>query len=136
MNIGPPVYSDSAYQKHNESVNLAMRKVFEERLNTGAAGQLDIMKELEISAVFYTKTGSGRKNDKRVKQANARAQNKFKGARQNIRHAKLAKEARLKAQEGVMYESAAFNEDCFSGSTKRKRKAGENSGKKGKNKLP
>jgi hypothetical protein len=58
-------------------------------LNIGAAGQLDVMKELEISAGFYTKTGSGRKNDKRVKQANARAQKKFKEARQKIRQAKL-----------------------------------------------
>ena len=58
-------------------------------MNIGAAGQLDVMKELEISAGFYTKTGSGRKNDKRVKQANARAQKKFKEARQKIRQAKL-----------------------------------------------
>jgi hypothetical protein len=47
------------------------------------------MKELEMSAGFYTKTGSGRKNDKRVKQANARAQKKFKEARQKIQQAKL-----------------------------------------------
>jgi hypothetical protein len=34
------------------------------------------LKELEISPGFYTKTG--RNNDKRVKQANAAAQKKFK----------------------------------------------------------
>jgi hypothetical protein len=39
LNIGPLVYSDSAYQKHNQSVNLATRKVLEERLNIGAAGR-------------------------------------------------------------------------------------------------
>jgi hypothetical protein len=42
----------------------------------------------------------------------------------------------LKAWEGVTYESAAFNEDCFSGSTKRKRMTRKSSGKKGKRKLP
>ena len=94
------------------------------------------MKEMEISAGFYTKTGSGRKNDKRVKQANARAQKKFKEAGQKIREAKLVQEARLRAREGVTYESAAFNEDCFSGSTKRERKTWKNSGKKCKSKLP
>ena len=73
MNIGLSVYSDCAYQKHNQSVNLATTKVLEARLNIGAAGRLDVMKELDISVGFYTKTGSGRKNDKRVKQANARA---------------------------------------------------------------
>ncbi|CAB3991309.1 hypothetical protein AWC38_SpisGene23161 [Paramuricea clavata] len=126
LNIGPPVYSDSAYQKHNQSVNLATRKVLEERLNIGAAGRLDIvMKELKMSAGFYTKTGSGRKNDKRVKQANARAQVKFKEARQKIQQAKLAEEARSNARKGVTYESAAFNVDCFSGSTKRKRMTGK-----------
>ncbi|CAB3985376.1 Hypothetical predicted protein [Paramuricea clavata] len=90
LNTGPPVYSDSAYQKHNQSVNLATRKVLEERLNIGAAGRLDVIKELNMSAGFYTKTGSGRKNDKRVKQANARAQMKFKEARQKFQEAKLA----------------------------------------------
>ena len=59
-----------------------------------------------------------RKNDKRVKQANARAQNKFKEARQMIRQAKLVEE--LKALDGVSYESTAFNEDCLNGSRKRK----------------
>jgi hypothetical protein len=34
----------------------------------------------------------------------------------------LVQEATLKAREGVTYESAAFNEDCFSGSTKREMK--------------
>jgi hypothetical protein len=77
LNVGPPVYSDSAYQKHNQSVNL-------ERLNIGAAGRLDVMKDMEISAGFYIKTGSGRKDDKRVKQANTRTQKKFKEARQKI----------------------------------------------------
>jgi hypothetical protein len=52
------------------------------------------LKELEISPGFYTKTG--RKNDKRVKQANAEAQKKFKKARQKIRQAKLVEEVRLK----------------------------------------
>jgi hypothetical protein len=33
----------------------------------------------------------------------------------------LVEEARLKALEGVTYESAAFNEDNFNGSRKRKR---------------
>ncbi|CAB3984390.1 Hypothetical predicted protein [Paramuricea clavata] len=136
LNIGPPVYSDSAHQKHNQSVNIATRKVLEERLNIGAAGRLDVMKELKMSAGFYTKTGSGRKNDKRVKQANARAQMKFKEARQKIQQAKLAEEARSKARKGVTYDSAAFNVDCFSGSTKRKRMTRKSSGKKGKSKLP
>ncbi|CAB4010608.1 Hypothetical predicted protein, partial [Paramuricea clavata] len=88
------------------------RKVLEERLNIGAAGRLDVIKELNMPAGFYTKTGSGRKNDKRVKQANARAQMKFKEARQKIQQAKLSEEARSKARKGVTYEK-----DCFSGST-------------------
>jgi hypothetical protein len=47
------------------------------------------MKELEISAGYYTKAGSGRKNKKRVKQANARAQKRFKETRQKIRIKKI-----------------------------------------------
>ena len=39
------------------------------------------MKELEIPAAFYTKAGSGRKNEKRVKQANRRVQKKFRQAK-------------------------------------------------------
>ena len=94
------------------------------------------MEELEISGAMYTKAGSGRKNQKRVTQANSRAQKKFKEARQKIRQAKLVEEARLKALEGVTYESAAFNEESLSESGKRKRKAGKNISTKGKSKLP
>ena len=79
------------------------------------------MKEFEIPAAFYTKAGSGRKNEKRLMQANRRVQKKFKAARQKIRLAKLVEEARLKALEGVTYESAGLNEDCLSSPSKRNR---------------
>ena len=67
------------------------------QFNIGAAGRHGVMKELEISGGYYTKAGSGRNNKKRVKQANARAQKRFKETRQKIRQAKLVEEARLKA---------------------------------------
>ncbi|CAB3996136.1 Hypothetical predicted protein [Paramuricea clavata] len=102
------------------------------QFNIGAAGRHGVMKELEISGGYYTKAGSGKKNKKRVKQANARAQKKFKEARQKIRQAKLVEEARLKALEGVTYQSAAFNEDNFNGS--RKRKTDKTTPKEGKSK--
>lgn len=92
------------------------------------------MKELEISDDYYTKAGSGRKNKKRVKQANRRAAKKFKEARQKIQQAKLAEDERLKATEGVTYESGAFNKDCLDGSRKRKRQKGQNSGGSSKTK--
>ena len=76
------------------------------QFNIGATGRHGVMGGLEIPAAFYTKAGSGRKNEKRVKQANRRVQKKFKAARQKIRQAKLVEEARLKALEGVTYESA------------------------------
>jgi hypothetical protein len=104
------------------------------QFNIGAAGRHGVMKELEISAGYYTKAGSGRKNKKRVKQANARAQKRFKETRQKIRQAKLVEEARLKSLEGVTYESAAFNEDNFNGSRKRKRKTDKTTPKEGKSK--
>ena len=104
------------------------------QFNIGATGRHGVMKELEISGGYYTKSGSGRKNKKRVKQANARAQKRFKETRQKIRQAKLVEEARLKSLEGVTYESAAFNEDNFNGSRKRKRKTDKTTPKEGKSK--
>lgn len=104
------------------------------QFNIGADGRHGVMKELEISGGYYTKAGRGRKNKKRVKQANARAQKRFKETRQKIRQAKLVEEARLKALEGVTYESAAFNEDNFNGSRKRKRKTDKTTPKEGKSK--
>ena len=80
---------------------------------------------------FYSK----RKNEKRVKQANRKAQKKFKAARQKIRLAKLVEEARLKALEGVTYESAGFNEDCLSSPSKRKRKIGKTNIKEANSKV-
>ena len=106
------------------------------QFNIGATGRHGVMKELEIPAAFYTKAGSGRKNEKRVKQANRRVQKKFKAGRQKIRQAKLVEEARLKALEGVTYESAAFNEDCLSSSSKRKRKIGKTNIKEANSKVP
>ena len=106
------------------------------QFNIGATGRHGVMKELEIPAAFYTKAGSGRKNEKRVKQANRRVQKKFKAARQRIRQAKLVEEARLKALEGVTYESAAFNEDRLNSSSKRKRKIGKTNIKEANSKVP
>ena len=106
------------------------------QFNVGATSRHGIMKAMEISGGFHTKKGSGRKNAKRIKQANARVQQKFKDARQKIRQAKLVEEARLKTQEGVTYESAAFNEESLGGPTKRKRKAGDSDATKCKSKLP
>lgn len=97
------------------------------QFNIGAAGRHDVVKELGISGGCYMKAGSERKNKKRVTQANRRATKKFKEARQKIRQAKLAEEERLKAREGVTYQSGAFNEDSLGGSRKKKRKTGETS---------
>jgi hypothetical protein len=105
------------------------------QFNIGAEGRHEVMKELEISAALYTKAGSERKNKRRVKQANLRAQKSFKEARQKIRQAKLVEEARLKTLEGTTYESAAFNEDCLEGPSKRKRKIGKRNTKEGKSKV-
>ena len=44
------------------------------QFNIGVTGRHGVMKELEIPAAFYTKVGSGRKNEKGVKQANRRVQ--------------------------------------------------------------
>ena len=105
------------------------------QFNVGATARHDVMREMEIPAGCFTEAGSERKNNKRVKQANTRAQKRFKEARQKIRQAKLVEEARLKAREGITYESAAFNEDNIQGSRKRKRQTGKDTGKKGKSKL-
>ena len=104
------------------------------QFNVGVTARHDVMREMEIPAGCFTEAGSERKNNKRVKQANTRTRKRFKEARQKIRQAKLV-EARLKAREGITYESAAFNEDNIQGSRKRKRQSGKETGKMGKSKL-
>lgn len=56
LNMQPPV-SDSAYQKHNQSVNLATRKVFNEKLNDAGFRvrkflQKDATEVLDIAVSF------------------------------------------------------------------------------------
>ena len=60
------------------------------QFNNGASGRHAVMTELGISHGYHTKDGSGRNDKRRVKQADRRAAEKFKEARQKIRQAKLA----------------------------------------------
>ena len=64
--------------------------------------------------------GSGRKDKKRMKQANRRTAEKFKEARKKIRQANLAEEERWKARERLTYASGPFKKDCLAGSRKQK----------------
>ena len=83
------------------------------QFNMGASGRHCIIEGLGITHGKYFKSGSERKDRRRIQTADARAQKKFQVARQRIGEAKLQEEERLKRLEGITYQAGGFNEELL-----------------------